>query len=433
MNETPTSLTGRKSTTPDMTAETIYDIAAHERQATPRDTPPTEVLSPIDPTVEETWQDLLGEETLEEDPHATPSSTIIMHMESRLDTRAPEELYAALSATERHVVRRFLAEIAIAAGKYGAEHDERIPSEIIREINDRIATIGTQDATLDALLADLQKQIAAMEHSPHVPGMLGGVAGNTALRKMVCEAVLASGIMPSPDRAFSEQNIARILGTLDQLRIVFFDVNGLKCVNDLGAHEAGDKLLRTFGENLRIVAQEVADANATDILPFHNSGDEFIVAFRNADKSAVADFAQTLRARLARVDTRTILDTSSPDVIEKIHEKIALSSAERALLARGEVRLPMAAAWGDASIADLIIAAGRRVARDMEHNEDVRSDFLVKNPFPELVATIARRTTTLADSAMAQIKERIKQENVASDNPRIALAWRILTIGRGKE
>lgn len=74
------------------------------------------------------------------------------------------------------------------------------------------------------------------------------------------------------------------------LRIGFIDLDGLKAVNTRDGHDAGDRLIRDFGDRLR---QEVHDAGGTAYRPH---GDEFIVTMLVADgdlDAVLSQLAQT--------------------------------------------------------------------------------------------------------------------------------------------
>lgn len=62
-----------------------------------------------------------------------------------------------------------------------------------------------------------------------------------------------------------------------QFAIIYFDVNGLKLVNDLHGHQAGDLLLRSVVNSIKNVLRE------SDLL-FRMGGDEFMVICSETDK-----------------------------------------------------------------------------------------------------------------------------------------------------
>lgn len=76
------------------------------------------------------------------------------------------------------------------------------------------------------------------------------------------------------------------------LSLVYFDVNGLKIVNDREGHGAGDRLL---AELARIVTGITRTTDAFARM----GGDEFAVLLPNTDQAAAALFADRLRATLA--------------------------------------------------------------------------------------------------------------------------------------
>jgi len=76
------------------------------------------------------------------------------------------------------------------------------------------------------------------------------------------------------------------------LAVVLFDLDHFKLVNDDLGHEAGDAVLRTFGEVLR------SSARGTDVVA-RWGGEEFLAVLHEADLDAAAAFADRVRAALA--------------------------------------------------------------------------------------------------------------------------------------
>jgi diguanylate cyclase (GGDEF)-like protein/PAS domain S-box-containing protein len=76
------------------------------------------------------------------------------------------------------------------------------------------------------------------------------------------------------------------------LAVVLFDLDHFKQVNDDLGHEAGDAVLRTFGEVLR------SNARGTDVVA-RWGGEEFLAILHEADLDAAAAFADRVRAALS--------------------------------------------------------------------------------------------------------------------------------------
>lgn len=67
------------------------------------------------------------------------------------------------------------------------------------------------------------------------------------------------------------------------IAVVFFDVNGLKSVNDSFGHEYGDMLLKGCAQSLRNIC------NGENVNGFRAGGDEFMLLIENADERLVID------------------------------------------------------------------------------------------------------------------------------------------------
>jgi diguanylate cyclase (GGDEF)-like protein len=76
------------------------------------------------------------------------------------------------------------------------------------------------------------------------------------------------------------------------LGVVLFDLDHFKLVNDEYGHEAGDAVLRTFGDVLR------ASARGTDVVA-RWGGEEFLAILHEATLDATIAFAERVRAALA--------------------------------------------------------------------------------------------------------------------------------------
>ena len=66
----------------------------------------------------------------------------------------------------------------------------------------------------------------------------------------------------------------------EQLAVIFWDINFLKKINDTIGHEAGDKLIISVAESIRMITGE-SDYG------YRIGGDEFILIMRNADEKSV--------------------------------------------------------------------------------------------------------------------------------------------------
>ena len=74
--------------------------------------------------------------------------------------------------------------------------------------------------------------------------------------------------------------------------VAYIDIDGFKRINDLYGHAVGDKLISHIGKFLK------EHTRKTDI-PFHLSGDEFLIVFRNIKKEDVTKVMLQLMERLS--------------------------------------------------------------------------------------------------------------------------------------
>lgn len=78
---------------------------------------------------------------------------------------------------------------------------------------------------------------------------------------------------------------------VNEIAVVFWDINGLKQTNDTKGHEAGDELIRTVGNAIRQVADDNADA-------FRIGGDEFVMSIPGGKEVSAIRKAEECEALL---------------------------------------------------------------------------------------------------------------------------------------
>jgi diguanylate cyclase (GGDEF)-like protein len=94
------------------------------------------------------------------------------------------------------------------------------------------------------------------------------------------------------NRAFYAEEVNRLeRKSLRPVSVIVFDLNGLKEANDQLGHDAGDALLRRFGEILNGAVSQPNHACRT-------GGDEFAVLLPGADTKAAATMAETINELL---------------------------------------------------------------------------------------------------------------------------------------
>lgn len=88
----------------------------------------------------------------------------------------------------------------------------------------------------------------------------------------------------------------RYYSKLDQVAIVFFDVNNLKKVNDLLGHDAGDALIKKAADSIK---SSLKDQEAA----FRLGGDEFAVVIPNGDEDSAKEFIERWKIILRRLNS----------------------------------------------------------------------------------------------------------------------------------
>jgi diguanylate cyclase (GGDEF)-like protein len=118
------------------------------------------------------------------------------------------------------------------------------------------------------------------------------------LFERIAELAYRDGLTGLPNRrAFDEHAetaAARVRGTGIPLAVVFCDLDGLKEINDVEGHEAGDRALRAAAEALTAAAQEASNAFVARL-----GGDEFCVLLVGADTETARRLALDAGRRLS--------------------------------------------------------------------------------------------------------------------------------------
>ena len=88
----------------------------------------------------------------------------------------------------------------------------------------------------------------------------------------------------------------RYYSKLEQVAVVFFDVNNLKKVNDLLGHDAGDALIKKAADSIK---SSLKDQEAA----FRLGGDEFAVVIPNGDEQSAKEFIERWKVILRRLNS----------------------------------------------------------------------------------------------------------------------------------
>jgi diguanylate cyclase (GGDEF)-like protein len=83
----------------------------------------------------------------------------------------------------------------------------------------------------------------------------------------------------------------------ESVGVIFFDINGLKDVNDTKGHAAGDRLIQKAGESIHEVLAEGVHA-------FRAGGDEFVIVMTNCREQDVTALLENWRGKLDELNRR---------------------------------------------------------------------------------------------------------------------------------
>ena len=104
-----------------------------------------------------------------------------------------------------------------------------------------------------------------------------------------------------------------IAETNDSISLIFLDINGLKKINDIEGHEAGDNLIKTAANILKTVFK--------DSYIFRAGGDEFVVILKNVNEKQIKYYINDLEEQSLKNNVSFAYGysrTNNPQDIEKI-------------------------------------------------------------------------------------------------------------------
>ncbi len=363
------------------------------------------------------------------------------------------------SAEQERYLRAFFARMAIAIlherRTNGDDAIERFIQEqtisLTQHLQTSIAQLAEAGDDVQETVAQLRAvvdDVAALEMSPVVPGLQNTTVLKRLLTSRLTQTIQDTVVVPRDATTIDTKAIDAMMKRLDHFRLIFFDVNGLKVANDIGTHADGDKVLQNFG----LVAQTVAAGSEGDRFHvFHKSGDEFIVFCEDCTQGTVDDFIERVQKEYAQHDLiDDILDTDDPTVRRRLARVIAsidgdggdqdLSEEAIEKHIASAPAVPLAAAAGTATVAQMMVKAANRLADN--HGSGLSaaitaeaSDLLPAGPdrksedLYDLIDKFAGRLINIADEEMQSAKEAMKRA-AAEEHPRAAA---ILSFGRGAE
>ncbi|HEX2587661.1 MAG TPA: EAL domain-containing protein [Gaiellales bacterium] len=152
--------------------------------------------------------------------------------------------------------------------------------EILRRVGagERIDGLETVRRRKDGSLVDVSLTVSPLERHDGTVGGASVIARDITERRRTAEQIAHLAyhdqLTGLPNRTMFHEHLETALARADRhglaVAVLFIDLDNFKLVNDSFGHEAGDDLLRDFGERLTSVTR------ATDIVA-RQGGDEFLV------------------------------------------------------------------------------------------------------------------------------------------------------------
>lgn len=121
-----------------------------------------------------------------------------------------------------------------------------------------------------------------------------GTVSETNIKRFVNEQFIRSGNVDNTTQLFMYQEFYRFLNTICTkqyfaVSIIVGDINGLREINKIYGHDAGDKVLQH-------VAQSFAKAANRRTIVFRTGEDEFAMALPNTDKTTAVEICKKIEA-----------------------------------------------------------------------------------------------------------------------------------------
>lgn len=200
--------------------------------------------------------------------------------------------------------------------------------------------------------------------------------------------VLISEIIFTEDK---EEMIKR----LSQVGFLFFDLDGLKPINEFSSQLAGDNILilmscvMSFGEqsaldlpeskNLKSKANQYCQKNNLEtVSTYFSEGDEFVVLIKRTDNKDlsledVEELGRLFQEDMGQIDTRCIIDLQSKKTIQKCKKRGMEDLRIKLLEKYPDYRFPFTASFGASTLflASLVFseAVGQEEMEEMNHNK----------------------------------------------------------------
>ena len=143
--------------------------------------------------------------------------------------------------------------------------------------------------------------------------ILGFEIGNHLLVEQLTQLSSIDVLTGLYNRNKMNNYMQEISETSDSISLVFLDINGLKKVNDIEGHEAGDRLIKRASKILKDVFK--------GHYIFRAGGDEFVVIIRNITEKEVLELLNKLKQTALKNNVSFAYGysmTNNPNDVDKI-------------------------------------------------------------------------------------------------------------------
>lgn len=204
----------------------------------------------------------------------------------------------------------------------------------VAQVTDALASLGKVQANAQLLLLQTFMAVTSVTILVLAAVSLERRRGERRLRALATTDPLTGLANYRLFVAELQSEIKRAQRTSRGFALVFFDLDGLKQINDQHGHMAGNEALCRMAESIRSTCREIDT-------PARFGGDEFAIVLPEADEVEALGVAQRVRARLSDDATTPTLSTSvgvalyprDGDTIEGL-----IGTADRALYGMKQAR-----------------------------------------------------------------------------------------------
>lgn len=171
---------------------------------------------------------------------------------------------------------------ALLAEKKELERDNRQQENTIRTLIARVDELSAKSTQYEVVIHDMAEEIVTLEQQAMFDAKTKLL--NQSQMELMGSQMLATAKRHIAKKINEEQQVT----PNDNMVVIYFDVNGLKLLNDNLGHDAGDALIKTFGAALANKFSRQSDL----VFRTSGAGDEFVVIINNTDEVEAKDFIE---------------------------------------------------------------------------------------------------------------------------------------------